>query len=90
MVNSPSTACRFAVVGRRIRPEFHSHYQRVFDTGNDPNGSDAIRTRLDINIKHPLQALRPGHGGAPFGGCLIVSFISRLVLVSLAPFRGRD
>lgn len=34
----------------------------VFNAGHDAYGAPTGRTRLDINPKHPFQALRPGHG----------------------------
>ncbi len=36
-------------------------------------------------IDYALQSLRPGHGRAPFDGCLILRFISYRAFVALAP-----
>jgi hypothetical protein len=34
--------------------EYLLDHHRVFDTGDDPDGTAAFTTRPDINIEHPL------------------------------------
>jgi hypothetical protein len=42
-------------------------HHRILDAGDDPDGPTAGLAGLNVDIEHPLQALRPGQGGASFG-----------------------
>ncbi|MFT7460893.1 MAG: hypothetical protein ACI909_003583, partial [Planctomycetota bacterium] len=41
---------------------------RIFDAGDDFHGATASTAGLDVNVKHPLDALCPRHGFAVFSG----------------------
>lgn len=49
---------------------------QVFNAGNDFHGAAARRAGLNVDVEHPLESLRPGHGRAPFDRCLSLLFIS--------------
>lgn len=36
-------------------------HQRIFDASDDVHAAAADTTRFDVDIEHPLQALRPAH-----------------------------
>lgn len=47
---------------------------RVFNTGNDLDGTFALLSFGDVDIEHPFQAPGPGHRGTAFHGRAVVSF----------------
>lgn len=56
-------------------------HHRVFDTGDDLDGTTAFATGFDVDIEDALEALCPGHGHVAFGGCLILRLIKHFSLV---------
>jgi hypothetical protein len=59
---------------------------RVFDAGNDPGCSSTDPARLNVNIEHPLQPLRPGHGRMTLNWRLLLLAIRCFGLVAFSPF----
>jgi len=55
---------------------------RVFDMGDDLDGTAAFAAYLNLDIEYAFQPLRPIHGGTPLGGRL--RFIGCPDLVALA------
>ena len=64
-------------------------HHRVFDAGDDLYGATAAFAGFDVDVEHPLQALRPSHGGPAFRGCGVLRHIRRAGLVALAAFSRR-
>ena len=64
-------------------------HHRVFDAGDDLYGATAAFAGFDVDVEHPFQALRPGHGGPVC--CRRADFrrICRAGLVALAAFSRR-
>jgi hypothetical protein len=60
---------------------------RVFDTGDDLDGTVAFAVCLNLDVEYAFQSLRPSHGGTPLGGRL--RFIGCPGLVTLASFCRR-
>jgi hypothetical protein len=56
------------------------------DTGDDPDCPAASRAGLDV--EHPLEAPRPGHRCAAFGGRLLLPLIACFGFVALAALGG--
>lgn len=43
-------------------------HRRVFDTGKALDGAAAFTAGIDVDVEHPFEALRLGHGCTPFQG----------------------
>ena len=61
-------------------------HHRVFNAGDNPDGSAAGPTGLDVNAKNPLEALCPAHRGPALGGCVLFCALLRTALVALSSF----
>ena len=61
----------------------------ILNAGDDPDGTAARPTGLDIDVEHALQALRPRHGGVTLGWRLVLCVIRRAAVVASTPFRRR-
>jgi hypothetical protein len=70
----------------------------VVDSGDDLHRALAVGAGLDVDVEYALQALRPGHGGAGFGGgfcfggagTLAVAALSLRDVGALMMVRGKD
>ncbi len=54
-----------------------------------PNDAVALSARLNVNVEHPLESLRPGHGRVTISRRFVLRLISRLKLVAFASLCGR-
>ena len=61
----------------------------VFDAGDDLDITTALSAGFNINVKHALQALCPGHCCVAFGRSLVLLVACRLGLFASASFSGR-
>ena len=57
---------RFSVVVEVFKGLFDD--PRIFDTSDNLDGTAAMLTRIDVDVEHAFEALRPGHGGAALYG----------------------
>lgn len=48
---------------------------RVFDCRDDSHSPAAVLTNLDVDVEHPLETLRPAHGGAAFGARVVIGLV---------------
>ena len=62
----------------------------VFDGGDDLDRAATIRTGLHINLKNPLEALRPAHRRTLLGWCAIFRRLRPLRLAALPSARRCD
>jgi hypothetical protein len=73
---------------RPCTPGYVLNYHRIFDAGNDLDGTTAFTAGFDVYVENTLQSLRPAHVHVAFGGCLFLRLIGRFGLVALAPPGG--
>ena len=53
---------RFSALFEMLENLFND--RRIFDTGNNLDGTATILTGFNVDIEYALQSLRPSHGGA--------------------------
>lgn len=53
----------------------------LLDAGDDPHGAATVNAGADVDAKHALQALRPGHqAAAVFGSAVVAARLGRFCI----------